>query len=167
VVHGVRVFVPRMLAHGEEAHIVNTASMAAVTNGPFSSIYYMTKHAVLGYTEALYHDLQMTQSNIGVSVLCPELIATRIADARRNRPGDLGGTDFCSPERDLVEGTLRDLAARRGIDPAVLAARVLAAIRERRFYILSEDGWRRSCEVRLEDVRLARNPTFSVPNADG
>ena len=166
VVHGVRVFVPRMLAHGEEAHIVNTASMAAVTNGPFSSIYYMTKHAVLGYTEALYHDLQMAQSNIGVSVLCPELIATRIADARRNRPADLGGTDFRSPERDLVEGTLRDLAARRGVEPAVLAERVLAAIRERRFYILSDDAWRRSCEVRLEDVRLGRNPTLSIPNGN-
>jgi NAD(P)-dependent dehydrogenase (short-subunit alcohol dehydrogenase family) len=163
VVHGVCTFVPRMRAHGEDAHIVNTASMAAVTNGPFSAIYYMTKHAVLGYTEALYHDLQMTQTNIGVSVLCPELIATRIADARRNRPADLAASDFNSPERELAEGTLRELAARQGLDPAVLAARVVDAIRENRFYILSDDGWRRSCEVRLEDVRLARNPTFSIP----
>lgn len=166
VVHGVRIFVPLMRAHGEAAHIVNTASMAAVTNGPFSSIYYMTKHAVLGYSEALYHDLGMAQTKIGVSVLCPELIATRIADARRNRPKGLSGCDFSSPERDLVEATLRELSANKGVEPALIAARVLQAIRDERFYILSEDGWRRSCETRLEDIRLARNPTFSVPTLD-
>jgi len=166
VVHGVRAFVPRMRAHGEEAHIVNTASMAGVTNGPFTAIYHLTKHAVVGYSECLYHDLQMAQGNIGVSVLCPEVIATRIADARRNRPGDLSGGDFSSPERDLAESTLRDLTAGKGLDPAVLAARVVDAIRDGRFYILSEDGWRRSCEVRLEDVRLARNPTFAVPTEE-
>jgi len=163
VIHGVRVFVPIMLGQDSPAHIVNTASMAGVTNGPMTAVYYMTKHAVVGYSEALYHDLTSTGSRIGVSVLCPELIDTRIGEARRNRPRDLAGFDFTSPERELVETTLRTLAPTTGIAPAVIAERVLQAIRDEKFYILSDDGWRRSCEVRLEDIRLGRNPTLSIP----
>jgi len=162
VIHGVRVFVPIMLGQESEAHIVNTASMAGLTNGPYTAVYTMTKHAVVGYSEALYHDLVMTGAKIGVSVLCPELIQTRIADARRNRPADLAGAEFQSPERELVEQSLRRLSVEQGVDPLVIAERTLSAIRDNRFYILSDDGWRRSCEVRLEDVRLARNPTFSI-----
>ncbi len=164
VVHGVRVFVPIMLGQGSEAHIVNTASMAGLTNGPFTAIYTMTKHAVVGYSEALYHDLTSSGANIGVSVLCPELVDTRIADARRNRPQDLAGFDFSSPERELAEESLRTLASSKGVDPTVLADRALEAIRDNRFYVLSDDGWRRSCETRLEDIRLARNPTLAIPS---
>jgi len=164
VVHGVRVFVPIMLGQDSEAHIVNTASMAGLTNGPFTAIYTMTKHAVVGYSEALYHDLTSSGAKIGVSVLCPELVDTRIADARRNRPKDLAGFDFSSPERDLAEGSLRTLASSKGVDPTVLADRALEAIRDNRFYVLSDDGWRRSCETRLEDIRLARNPTLAIPS---
>lgn len=167
VVHGVRVFVPIMLGQDSEAHIVNTASMAGLTNGPFSSIYYMTKHAVIGYSEGLYHDLNAVGAKIGVSVLCPELINTKIADARRNRPRDLAGFDFSSPERDLAEGSLRQLAVEKGVDPSLMADRVVSGIRDNRFYLIAEDGWRRSCETRLEDIRLARNPTLSIPVEPG
>ena len=164
VVHGVRVFVPLMLGQGSEAHIVNTASMAGVTNGPYTAIYSMTKHAVVGYSEALYHDLSTSNTKIGVSVLCPELINTRIGDSRRNRPKGLAGFDFNSPERELAEGSLRDLAPTHGVAPDVIAERTLNAIRNNRFYIFSDDGWRHSCETRLEDVRLARNPTLDIPS---
>ncbi len=163
VIHGVRVFVPIMLGQESAAHIVNTASMAGLTNGPFTSVYSMTKHAVIGYSEALYHDLTTTGSKIGVSVLCPELINTQIGEARRNRPRDLAGFDFTSPERDIAEGSLRQLAVEKGIDPAVMAERVVNGIRDNRFYLLAEDGWRQSCETRLEDIRLARNPTLCIP----
>ncbi len=165
VIHGVRVFVPIMLGQNSAAHIVNTASMAGVTNGPFTAVYSMTKHAVVGYSEALYHDLTSSAAKIGVSVLCPELINTRIGDSRRNRPRDLAGFDFTSPEREVAEGSLRELSAQQGVDPRVIAERTLQAIRDDRFYVLSEDGWRQSCETRLEDVRLARNPTLAIPAA--
>ncbi len=163
VIHGVRVFVPIMLGQASEAHIVNTASMAGLTNGPFTAVYSMTKHAVVGYSEALYHDLASSGAKIGVSVLCPELINTQIGDARRNRPRDLAGFDFNSPEREIAEGSLRQLAVEKGVDPSVMAERVVDGIRTNRFYLLAEDGWRKSCETRLEDIRLARNPTLSIP----
>ncbi len=79
VIHGIRTFVPIMAAQDSECHIVNTASMAAVTAMPYSGIYHMTKHAVLGLSESLYHELAFHVPNVKVSVLCPEAINTGIA----------------------------------------------------------------------------------------
>ena len=163
VIHGIRTFVPILLEQGVEGHVVNTASMAAVTSGPLSGIYNMSKHAVLSLSETLYHELTMRGAKIGVSVLCPESVATRIAEADRNRPAHLKPADSApSPEQDFVTGTLRDYT-RQGLPPAVLAERVLQAIRDNRFYILSQDVWRQMCDARLEDIRLARNPTYVAP----
>jgi NAD(P)-dependent dehydrogenase (short-subunit alcohol dehydrogenase family) len=168
VIHGVRSFVPILLEQGEEAHVVNTASMAAVTASPLSAAYNMSKHAVLSLSETLYLELQQRQTPIGVSVLCPELIATRIGYAERNRPEHLArkDEDVASPERDLVEGAIREFVSRGGA-PEIIAARVLDAIRTERFYVLSDDddAWRQACNVRLEDIRLGRNPTLATPGA--
>ena len=168
VIHGVRSFVPILLEQGEEGHVVNTASMAAVTASPLSAAYTMSKHAVLAFSESLYLELRQRQAPIGVSVLCPELIATRIGDAERNRPERLARKeeDVASPERDLVEGAIREFTSRGGA-PEIIAARVLDAIRTERFYVLSDEGdpWRQACNVRLEDIRLGRNPTLAIPGA--
>ena len=112
VVHGVRTFVPLILAHGEEGHIVNTASMAAVTTAPFSALYTMTKHAVLSYSECLYQELQAMHPQIGVSCLCPEAILTGIGTSGRNRPASLAGDVNPKPETAMVDEALR--AAREG-----------------------------------------------------
>ena len=89
VIHGIRSFVSRMQAQGEECHVVNTASMAALTAMPYSGIYHMTKHAVLGMSESLFHELAFHAPKVKVSVLCPELVRTRIGFAKRNRPEHL------------------------------------------------------------------------------
>ena len=163
IVHGLQAFVPIMLEQDGDAHIVNTASMAAVTSSPLSSGYYASKHAAISLSETLYHELDRRGSKIGVSVLCPELVATRIGDAERNRPVQWKRKDDAGehPERELVGDALRELT-RGGAPPALLADRVFEAVRENRFYILSPAGrgWRKACETRLEDVRLERNPTF-------
>ena len=163
VIHGIRSFVPILLEHGQPAHIVNTASMAGLISAPYTSIYNMTKHAVVSLSESLYHELQLSQSKVSVSVLCPELISTRIDKSERNRPEHLKrGEDSDTTERAMVDTAISAQVA-TGLDPSELAERVLSAIREDRFYILSDDVWRRSAEQRLEDVRLARNPTFAPP----
>ena len=74
VINGLRHFVPQMIAQGDECHIVNTSSMAALCNLPFAGIYHMTKHAVLSLSECLFQELAMTAPQIGVSCLCPELV---------------------------------------------------------------------------------------------
>jgi NAD(P)-dependent dehydrogenase (short-subunit alcohol dehydrogenase family) len=162
VIHGIRTFIPIMLRQNTEGHVVNTASMAGVTNGPYSAPYYLSKHAVLSLSESIYHELQMRGARIGISVLCPELVATNINNAARNRPPALQRKAGPPAESDSVEAALSSFIM-TGTPPAAIAQRVLQAIREDGFYILSEDAWRRSCETRLEDIRLGRNPTFAVP----
>ncbi len=164
VVHGIRTFVPLLLEE-EEGHVVNTASMAAVTTIPFAGIYHMTKHAVLALSECLYHELRARGARVGVSVVCPEMVATRIDTAERNRPERLRGTAGATPESELVTRSIAD-AVKRGIAPEQIAERTLRAIREDRFYVLSDDSWRELANGRCEDVRLARNPTLRVPTVD-
>ena len=164
VVHGIRTFVPIMAAQDSECHIVNTSSMAALTAMPYSGIYHMTKHAVLGMSESLYHELAFHVPNVKVSVLCPEAINTGIAASERNRPGAYSaeGDIVESDARALVSQALTDSVA-AGIGPDVMAQRVFDAIVEERFYILSEDAWREAAHTRLDDIRQGRNPTFAPP----
>ena len=166
VINGLRSFLPRMLEHGEEGHILNTASMAAVTTAPFTAPYYMSKAAVFSLSETLYFEMQALNSAIGVSVVCPELVDTAIARGDRNRPPHLGRKpgEGESAERDLVEDAI-EAATPTGIDPLVLADRAVQAIRDNQFYVLAAEGdpWRRACDIRLEDIRRARNPSPAVP----
>jgi len=168
VIHGIRRFVPSLVASSEPGYVINTASMAALTGGPLSGPYTASKHAVLSLSETLYHELAGTAPHVGVSVLCPEAVATRIGDSGRNRPEHLARPSgaVADPAARLVESALRATVG-RGVSPGVLADRVWAAMAERRFYILPEpgEGWRRAGEVRGEDLRLGRNPTFVLPDS--
>lgn len=164
VIHGIRTFIPIMLEQDTECHLVNTASMAALTAMPFAGIYHMTKHAVLALSESLYHELEINSDKVKVSVLCPELIKTGIVTCDRNRPpeyskpGDVRDTDA----RQLVMESINE-GVESGIDPSVMADRVVAAIRSGTFYILSEDGWRDTANQRLDDIRVGRNPVLAPP----
>ena len=162
VVHGLRSFVPLLLAHGEDAHIVNTASMAGLVSLPFTAPYCVSKHAVVTLSESLHHELTLRGGKVGVSVLCPEVVATNIGDCARNRPADAGSPAAETPEHALVRGAL-EKSIEQGIPPEAIAERVLRAVRERRFYVLAEGDWRRAAELRLDDVRQARNPTLAPP----
>jgi len=79
VIHGVRAFLPRMLAGGDEGHIVNTASMAGLTTAPFMSVYDVTKHGVVALSESMYKEQQLSGSLIGVSVVCPGSVDTELS----------------------------------------------------------------------------------------
>jgi NAD(P)-dependent dehydrogenase (short-subunit alcohol dehydrogenase family) len=130
IIHGIRHFVPAILKHGEEGHIVNTASVAGVQNrrGTDQGPYSMTKYAALSLTEALEHELEGT--NVGVSVLCPGPINTNIARGARNRPDHMGGAKV----RESDERLLAERLATTGLDPKVVGERVVDAIREKTFY---------------------------------
>ena len=161
VIHGIKSFVPILLRQDEPGHVVNTASMAALTSGPLSAAYFMSKHAVLALSESLFLELRQRNAKVGVSVVCPELITTRIGDADRNRPPHLKrGDEPASPERDLIEGAIRAATESQGIAPDVIAERTLRAIREDRFYVLAPEGnpWRDACHARLDAIRNERNP---------
>ncbi|MGI8422652.1 MAG: SDR family NAD(P)-dependent oxidoreductase [Chloroflexota bacterium] len=133
VIHGLRAFVPRMLASGEEGHIVNTASMAGlVTGGMGTAVYDASKHAVLSLSESLYRDLVIRQTRVNASVLCPGAVTTNIFDAERNRPSRLGDAEGKLPESRGATAFPNDSFA-----PTEMADQVFSAIRENRFYVLA------------------------------
>jgi NAD(P)-dependent dehydrogenase (short-subunit alcohol dehydrogenase family) len=130
VIHGIRHFVPAILKHGEEGHIVNTASVAGFQNrrGTDQGPYSMTKYAVLSLSEGL--ELELQDTKVGVSVLCPGPIATNIARGARNRPDHMGGPQI----RATDEATLSERLATTGLDPKRVGERVVDAIRTGTFY---------------------------------
>lgn len=165
VIHGIRSFVPRLASHGEAAYMVNTASMAAVTSMPYSGIYNMSKHAVLALSESLFHELSFAHPQVGISCLCPEMINTGIAAAARNRPDSLAKINP-SDSRAAAEQAIQE-GVKSGKHPREIAERTLQAIRDRQFYILSDEAWRKTSHTRLDDVRLGLNPTFDPPIEQG
>jgi NAD(P)-dependent dehydrogenase (short-subunit alcohol dehydrogenase family) len=153
VIHGLRSFMPRMLAAGEEGHIVNTASVAGLHGGPLISPYYATKHAVVGLSESLYVELRMANARVGASVLCPAFVKTRIGESGRNRPGaaaaSAGSDEFSAMVRGLIE---------QGMAPESIADKVFDAIREDRFWILTHPEFDAAIRERVEGMLAGRNP---------
>jgi NAD(P)-dependent dehydrogenase (short-subunit alcohol dehydrogenase family) len=137
VLHGIRAFVPRLIEQGE-GHIVNTASVAGLKALPFMSPYTATKHAVVGLSEALAFELAMTGSTVQVSVLCPGFIRTRIHESERNWPDALG--DAPPPAAESPIGDMVRTLVEGGMDPSVLAGRVVDGIHAGDFFLLSDDA---------------------------
>lgn len=157
VIHGVRAFVPRMLASGQEGHVVNTASVAGLTTSPFLGPYHVSKHGVVALTECLEMELQAAQANVHASVLCPAWVRTRIVDSGRNRPS--GMTASGTP--GAVETQIRALVE-AGLDPAVVAGHVLDAVRQRRFWILTHPDFNPFIAARSASILEGRNPDGSA-----
>jgi NAD(P)-dependent dehydrogenase (short-subunit alcohol dehydrogenase family) len=143
VLHGIRTFLPHIRAHGEGGHIVNTASMAGMNSGLGFSPYVASKFAVVGMSEGLA--MQVRPLGIGVTVLCPGFVRTRISESGRNRPERYGPTqrpDPSSPAGVLV-AQIAELV-QSGLDPSDVAARVLTAIRDGQGGSSLADGGRRA-----------------------
>lgn len=158
VAHGIRAFVPRMLKRGGESHVVNTASVAGLLSVPGSSIYSVSKHGVVAMSECLHHELQAAGARIGVSVLCPAFVSTGIADAARNRPGELAASN---PEAAAYEERVRQAVRKGKISAADVASMTIEAVKQGRFYILTHPNIKPAIEMRLRDIldeALPRNP---------
>jgi NAD(P)-dependent dehydrogenase (short-subunit alcohol dehydrogenase family) len=127
VIHGIEAFVPRMIASGRPGHIVNTASMAGLLATRGLGVYNTSKYAVVGLSETLVKDL--APHGIGVSVLCPLGVATRIRASERTRPAHLRneGDHIVAPV--ALDGTT--------LAPEEVAEMVLSAILENRLYVIT------------------------------
>jgi NAD(P)-dependent dehydrogenase (short-subunit alcohol dehydrogenase family) len=161
VIHGIRAFVPRMIEQGQ-GHVVNTASMAGLGGAPGMGAYCATKHAVVGISECLHHELTLAaEGKVKVSVLCPGFVKTNIADAHRNRPAANPGKPAAqmSPQEQAMDAMMRD-ALSRGIAPSDVADQVLSAIVEERFWILTHPNMKKSIEVRTRGILEGRDPQF-------
>jgi NAD(P)-dependent dehydrogenase (short-subunit alcohol dehydrogenase family) len=154
VLHGIKSFLPHIRAHGEGGHIVNTASMAGMQGGLGFSPYGASKFAVVSMSEGL--SLQLKPHGIGVSVLCPSYVRTRIGASGRNRPERYGQSqplDPASPSAAMVAEIARNIDA--GLEPDAVAARVLAAIRDDELYIFTHPGMRAEVEARFAAILAA------------
>jgi NAD(P)-dependent dehydrogenase (short-subunit alcohol dehydrogenase family) len=155
VVHGLSAFLPQMLAHAEGGHIVNMASLAGLVTGRFGfSPYAASKHAVVSMSEGLA--AQLRPLGIGVSVACPGHVRTRIADSHRNRPARYGPAPVPDPQSWAGQlAAAQAAAAETGIDPAVVAAQVLRAIREDELYVFTHPEMRCIVAERFASVLAA------------
>ena len=150
VINGIRTFVPMIRSHGEGGHVVNTGSVSSlfVREGRNQGAYAMTKYAVLALSEALEQEL--AGSGIGVSVLCPGGVTTSIFDSAATRPERFGGS-YRRPQQEALKATF----AASALPPEVVGRRVLQAIRDNEFYVLTHTGEREIISVRLDRIKAA------------
>jgi len=150
VIHGVHTFLPILRRQGTPAHIVNTASIAGLLSGvAFIGPYSATKVAVVSISETLVKEFEIAQLPIGVSVLCPSSVDTRVMESERSRPAALGAehrTDLAESVRLGIRGSF---TGPTGLTPAQVADRVVAAIRGDEFWIVTHPGERPSVEARF------------------
>ncbi len=159
LVHAIRTFVPRLLAAGGTAHIVNTASMGGLVTNAYSGPYYTSKFAAVGLTECLAHDLLTTGAPIGVSVLVPSLVATGIASSQRNRPErwtDRGRER--TADEEFVLAAMEDATVGAGMPPAEVAALVFDAVEHERFWIPTKPSYHDQIRARHDDMQALRHP---------
>lgn len=160
VTNALRAFLPRMLASGGEGHVVATASMAGLLSLPSMAAYNASKHAVVTVMEGLHHDLTLRNARIGASVLCPSWVKTRIALAERHRTaGELTRTGDLDAVTAKIVGAVQQAVA-AGIEPAVAARAVFAAIAHGRFYVLTHRDSKAGVRARFEDILDDRPPTL-------
>lgn len=160
VTNGLRAFVPRMLERGEAGHIVNTASVAGLLSVPALAAYNASKFAVVTVSEGLHHDLALRQAPIGVSVLCPSWVKTRIAESGRHRLDEEGAVQAGTSVQSQKIGQAVFQAVQAGITPDSVAESVFEAVRAGRFYIVTHPESRAGVRVRMEDILENRNPTL-------
>ena len=150
VINGIRTFVPMIRAHGQGGHVVNTGSVSSlfVREGRNQGAYAMSKYAVLALSEALEQEL--AGSGIGVSILCPGGVNTSIFDSAATRPDRFGGS-YSRPGQEALKSAF----ANGMLAPDVVGRRVLQAIQDDEFYILTHTGEREIIGARLDRIKAA------------
>ena len=160
VIHGLRIFVPIMLAQATEGHIVNTASIAGLLPYHPGAPYQVTKHGVVALSEQLYYSLAQRNAKVKVSVLCPGWVNTRIMDSERNRPSELQNEPSNlppGPEQEAIVQSMRE-EAQAGLSPRQVSDHVFNAIRNEQFYILTHPELNSMIQQRMENILQQRNP---------
>jgi NAD(P)-dependent dehydrogenase (short-subunit alcohol dehydrogenase family) len=169
VVNGVHTFLPRLLAHGEGGHIVNTSSVGAVVPMGGGIAYIAAKSAVMGLTEALRSEL--SSGEIGVTLLSPGPTATNIHEVARLRPPQYQDSGLADIEQELAGRT----APAAWLDPLAVGELVLDAIRHNRLFVMTHNEFRAGAEARFKailtgfpqgPVDLARQEALGFPVAN-
>ena len=156
VIHGVNSFVPRMIEGGAIGHVVNVASAAGLLSGPSLAAYNVSKFGVVAFSECLHHDLSLRHVGIGVSVLCPAWVRTRIAEAGRAGAAELAKADAVTRQTMIAI----QKAVATGIAPEDVAEATFGAVSRGDFYILTHPRTDLGLRQRMEDIVQRRPPTL-------
>lgn len=159
IAHGLRHFVPRMLAaetQGEPGHVVNTASIAGWLAPPLMGVYNASKHAAVALTETLYNDLQLAGSRIGVTLVSPAFVSTGIAQSHRNRPEPLRHPATASAR--LAQQQMEKAVGGGRLSAADVAAQTFEAIRGNRFYVFTHPKILPSVQARVAAAMAGEAP---------
>ncbi len=162
VIHGVRTFVPRMLAGGEPGHIVNTASVAGLLTGAVGAPYTVAKFGVVALSESLYYELGRLGHDIGVSVLCPGFVDTNIFDSSRNRQAEYGdGAGLIGT--DEQRRAMLDMLRPTMLKPEEVARQVSEAVKSKQLYVVpAQPGLTDRVKERSEHIAALTNPPVAV-----
>jgi NAD(P)-dependent dehydrogenase (short-subunit alcohol dehydrogenase family) len=149
VYYGVETFLPLIRGHGEGGHFVNTASIAGLISGPGMEPYSATKYAVVAMSEGWA--MQLGGSNIGMSVLCPGFVRTRIHESARTKQARFAGSEqesFDPQRREMISKAIET-----GLDPDVVGSRVVEAVRDNQLYIFTDPRFKDVVEMRFAAIR--------------
>lgn len=155
VVHGIRAFLPHLVMGGG-GHIVNTASIAGLYPG-FAPAYDASKHAVVALSEGLYGQMSMAGLGIGVSVICPGWVNTKIMESERNWPTELGPMPETEPIAEIAIGHVKR-AISEGLTPAAVADLALTCVEEDRFWVFPQRDFLDLAVRRWETIAEGLNP---------
>jgi NAD(P)-dependent dehydrogenase (short-subunit alcohol dehydrogenase family) len=163
VINGINAFVPFFLEQNE-GHVVNTASLAGLGGTPGMGAYCASKFAVVGISEALFHELMLSGKNVGVSALCPGFVRTRIHESHRNMPPELMSFNE-DPMVQVVQDMARD-AVNAGIEASGVAIAIENAVKTNQFWILTHERVAiRTTEMRLEWMKGGPPTKFNLAAA--
>ena len=160
VVYGVEEFAPILQAQGEGGHFVNTASLAGMVSPPGMEPYCATKFAVVAISEGWAE--QLAPQNIGVSILCPGFVKTRIHESRRNRQAAYGPDERGPPPPDAPPSRVLS-----GIPAEAVGKRVVEAVKANELYVFTHPGARAGVAARFERILAAFDAADTSPALEG
>jgi NAD(P)-dependent dehydrogenase (short-subunit alcohol dehydrogenase family) len=157
VVHGVRTFLPLMLAQDADGYIVNTASATGLVQA--NNMYGITKHAVVALSEVVYSQLKQRGARVGISALCPGVVHTRLFQAARNRPDELRNEHPASGAAagEQLRAQMNERLA-SAMPPAQVADILLEAIRNEQFYVATDNEWDAGIQARHDNIMRRASP---------
>ncbi len=164
IIHGIKCFIPEMLKQDQESIIINTSSLAGLISGYNSPIYLTGKHAVVALTEALELQLQQNQSKIKAFVFCPAYVKTRLHQAERNRPSQLGNdpnSSYYQSEDYQKKQGMMQYAVPNGMELDQAMDIVFDAIEKDHFYIQTHPEFLPRIEQRFNNIVENKRPVFA------
>lgn len=165
VIHGIKAFVPILIGQGEGGHVVNTASLAAFNGIGEHAVYCSSKAAVLSMSQALFSEMRGHRTGVGVTCLCPGMVATDIHKSWRNRP-DKGAAWSDREWNDEAHREGSDAFQGAGISAEEVAKITVDAIRAGDFYAYTGAHWSETMKRGLVPAIDNRNPPVVTWGAD-